>query len=252
MSFGQVSVSVLKIRAVAAHLTTQSVLSIGNRMIPFVSKYDVADMLEALNKSRTTSATAAVDDELSMAFQEALLSDWGGEVAAFQDAIEDSDRLSQLHGSAMFFLTQEAGATQAALHVLSALYIENDVAGATEWEKESYAESNMFYIMNDVLDKFLLSEKKDGPLIDPNVWRNAGSAGGVKVAYYCTSFTPVVLEILATIKSMSSDQFSRHKQEIFPRLCALVRVRSDEVRESVHDVLMEQIGPLLNVQKPVI
>eukprot|EP00977_Amphora_coffeiformis_P000144 scaffold37_cov159-Amphora_coffeaeformis.AAC.8 len=252
VSFGQISVSVLKIRAVAAHLTTQSVLSIGNKMIPFVSKYDVADMLEALNKSRTTSATAAADDELSMAFQEALLSDWGGEVADFQDTIENSGRLSQLHGSAMFFLTQEAGATQAALHVLSALYNEKDIDGATEWEKESYAESNMFYIMNDVLDKFLLSERKDGHLIDPNVWRNAGSAGGVKVAYYCTSFTPVVLEILSTIKSMSSDQFSRHKQEIFPRLCALVRVRSDEVRESVHDVLMEQISPLLHVQKPVL
>lgn len=252
VSLGQISVSVLKIRAVAAHLTTQSVLNIGNKMIPFVSKYDIADLLEALNKSRTTSATAAADNELSMAFQEDLLSDWGGEVADFQDAIENSDRLSQLHGSAMFFLTQEAGATQAALHVLSTLYNESDIDGATEWEKESYAESNMFYIMNDVLDKFLLSERKDGHLIDPNIWRNVGSAGGVKVAYYCTSFTPVVLEILSTIKSMSSEQFSRHKQEIFPRLCALVRVRSDEVREAVHDVLMEQIGPLLHVQKPVL
>lgn len=252
VSYDQISVSALKIRAVAAHLTTQSILNIGNRMVPFVSKYAVADMLEALNKSRTTSADAAVDRELSMAFQEALLSDWGGEIADLQDAIESTDQLSQLHGSAMFFLTQESGATQAALHVLSTLYNENDVNGATEWEKEGYAESNMFYIMNDVLDKFLLSERKDGHLIEPNVWRNAGSAGGVKVAYYCTSFIPVVLEILSTIGSMNTEQFSRHKQEIFPRLCALVRVRSDEVRESVHDVLMEQIGPLIQVHKPVV
>ena len=216
-------------------------------MVPYVSRYVISDIFESLNKSRTTSAAAAVDEELSMAFQEALLNAWGGEVADLQEVIEDSSRLSQLHGSAMFFLTQEAGATQAALHVLSALYSDEQPPGAAEWDKESFAESHMFYIINDVLDKFIASERKDGHLIDANVWRKAGSTGGVKVAYYCTSFASVVLEILSSIQGMSSEQFSRHKQDIFPRLCKLVRVRSDEVRDRVHDVLMEQIGPLIHV-----
>ena len=244
---GQKGVSALKIRSVAAHCTNQSILRVGGKMVPYVSRYVISDIFESLNKSRTTSAAAAVDEELSMAFQEALLNAWGGEVADLQEVIEDSSRLSQLHGSAMFFLTQEAGATQAALHVLSALYSDEQPPGAAEWDKESFAESHMFYIINDVLDKFIASERKDGHLIDANVWRKAGSTGGVKVAYYCTSFASVVLEILSSIQGMSSEQFSRHKQDIFPRLCKLVRVRSDEVRDRVHDVLMEQIGPLIHV-----
>jgi hypothetical protein len=182
-----------------------------------------------------------------MAFQEAVLNAWEGEVADFQEAIENTERLSQLHGSAMFFLTQEAGATQAALHVLSALYSKDQPPGAAEWDKESFAESHMFYIINDVLDKFISSERKDGHLIDANAWRKAGSTGGVKVAYYCTSFTPVVLEILCSIQEMSEEQFSRHKKDMFPRLCQLIRVRSDEVRGRVHDVFMERIGPLIHV-----
>jgi Sec7-like guanine-nucleotide exchange factor len=246
MAYGHGKVTALKIGSVAAHCLNQSLVGFGDQLIPFVSKYVAADVLESLSKSRTTASVSAADDELAMAFQEAMLSDWGDAVADVQEAIESSGRLSQLHGSAMFFLTQEAGATQAALHILSKLYSAVEIVGATKWDKESFAESHMFYIINDVLDKFLASEKKDGHLIDPNVWRNAG-ATGVKVAIYCTSFASVVLEILSTVKSMQPEQFSRHKQDIFPRLCALVRVHSDEIREAVHDVLMERIGPMIHV-----
>jgi hypothetical protein len=66
--------------------------------------------------------------------------------------------------------------------------------------------------------------------IDPNVWRNA-SESGEKIA--CTSFAPVVVEILKVIGSLKPEQCLKHKQELFPAVCMLIRVQSEEIRQLV-------------------
>jgi Domain of unknown function (DUF1981) len=248
-------VPTLKVRCIAAYCIHQSLQSLMDRLILLVPKSVVSSLLCTLNSCRFASEAAVRDEHVAMAFQEALLSDWGeGGVAEVQEAIESAARLSHLHGSGMFFLTQEAGATQVIIRMLSTLYTGTGDGEAVRdeagWDRESFAELHLFAVLKDVLDKFLESEEKDGYLIDPNVWRNASESGG-KVALYCTSFASVVVEILTIIGSMKPEQFAIHKEEIFPRLCQLIRVQSDEIRELVRDVLMRQVAPILGVTKRI-
>lgn len=220
-----------------------------DRFVPFSGKSDVSTVLEALNKSRLAAETTVGDEDVSTAFQEALLNDWGdGGVAVVEQALDNAARLSHLHGSAVFFLTQEAGATKAVIHMLSILYRgERKGVDSDGWDREQFAEPHLLGVMNEVLGKFLASEEKDGHLIDPNVWRNASESGG-KVALYCTSFAPVVVEILRIIRSIKPEQFAKHKQELFPAVCKLIRVQSEEIRQLVHEVLAAQVAPILGVQ----
>jgi hypothetical protein len=100
--------------------------------------------------------------------------------------------------------------------------------------------------MSEVLDRFLASEEVDGGLVDPKVWRNVSESGS-KVALYCTSFASVVVEILQMIQAFKPGQFEKQKQELFPILCDLVRVQSEEIRILVRGILMFQIGPMVGV-----
>jgi hypothetical protein len=239
----------LKVRCVAAHCAQQSLVSVVDQFVPLLQKDQISTVLEALNKSRLAAEAAVDDEDVSTAFQEALLSDWGDGVAVVEEALENAARLSHLHGSAMFFLAQEAGATQAVIHLLSKLYHggPQKVLSDSGWDRESFAEPQLMGIMKQVLGKFLASEKKDGHLIDPNVWRNASESGG-KVALYCTSFAPVVVEILKMIRSLRPAQFAKHKQELFPAVCMLIRVQSEEIRQLVQEVFAQQVAPMLGVE----
>jgi hypothetical protein len=246
--YWQVLVPELKVRCVAAHCAQQSLLGVLDRFIPFLQKDQISTVLDALNKSRLEAEAAVDDQDVSTAFQEALLSDWGDGVAMVEDALDNAARLSHLHGSSMFFLAQEAGATQAVIYLLSKLYHGGPQrVDDGDWDRERFAEPQLLGIMKQVLGKFLASEKKDGHLIDPNVWRNASESGG-KVALYCTSFAPVVVEILKMIGSLKPEQFAKHKQELFPAVCMLIRVQSEEIRQLVQEVFAQQVAPMLGVQ----
>ena len=218
-------------------------------MAPLAKKENLLSLLHILNRSGAIAAEAAKDDDISTAFQEALLKDWGDGVQIPDEATEASARLSLLHGSAIFFLSQEASATKAAIHLLSTLYLSDEDAEDSwsgSWNKVEFAETRLVESMKSVLEKFLESEKKDGHLVDPNVWRNASESGG-KVALYCTTFASAVVDILKIIRSMRPDQFAKHKHDFFPSICALVRVQSDEIRQVVQDILAIQVAHFVGV-----
>ena len=98
----------------------------------------------------------------------------------------------------------------------------------------------------EVLTDFLESEERDGLLIDPNVWRSVSERGG-QVAFYCTSFAGVVVQILDMISNLEEEQFDKHKESLFPILCSLIRVQSDEIRNVVAGVFRKQIGGLIGL-----
>jgi hypothetical protein len=239
----------LKRRCVAAHCLYQSLsLELYHVLLPYASRKNAFDLLNALSSSCSVAAVAASDEDLATAFQEALFSDWGDGVAAVEEALENAARLSHRHGSGMFFLTQQAGATNSMLRMLSILYLNRgDRHDQDEdWDRVSFAEPNLLALVNDVTTKFLQSERQDGHLIDPHVWRNANESGG-KVALYCTSFAFVVLEIGRVVRSFPHEQFVRHKQLLFPMLCSLIRAQSDEIRHLVQETLVLQVSPMIDV-----
>lgn len=209
-------------------------------------------LLDSLSASRLAADTAVRDEDVATAFQEALFSDWGdGGVEAVDEALESAARLSHLHGSGMFFLAQEASATNAIIRLLAILFMRNDelssVCRTEDWDREAYADPLLLSVMADVHAKFLASEEKDGHLIDRHVWRNVTESGG-KVALYCTSFAVVIVEMLKIVRDLRPDQFQRHKESFFPMSCALIRVQSEEMRQLVSEILTRQVGPLIGVE----
>jgi hypothetical protein len=196
------------------------------------------------------AVAAAHDEDLATAFQEALFSDWGDGVAAVEEALENAARLSHRHGSGMFFLTQQAGAANATLRMLSTLYLNASVAAGSgetsDWDRRGFAEAPLLQLMSDVTSKFLESERQDGHLIDPHVWRNTNESGG-KVALYCTSFASVVLEILKILRRFPADRFVRHRQVLFPMTCSLILAQSDEIRQLVQQILVHHVSPMIQV-----
>ncbi|KAL7559104.1 hypothetical protein ACA910_017516 [Epithemia clementina (nom. ined.)] len=234
----QNGVPALKIRVIALHLLHQSLCFMLDLFVTHVPKLVLSDMIDALNQSRISAERSVLEQDVAVAFQEALLNDWGHGVDEMQEAIEGS---SHLRGSAMFFLTQEAGATQATIRMLSILYKGfDDTVEREKWDREAFAEPYLYAVFHDVMTKFVASEKRDSHRIPPNVWRNASESGG-KVAFYCTSFAAVIVEILSILKSMREDQFRKHIKVMFCWLCDLVCVQSDEIRHLVKDVMEKQV-----------
>ena len=233
------SVPALKIRCIAAHCMQQSLLVLLDGFALSTSEDTVIALMKALEGSRTYSESAVKDEDLSIAFQEALLNDWGDGVSV----------VDQTHGSAMFFLTQEASATRSMIRLLSILYRSNigcEADGVDSWCRETFAEQPLFKILDNVFEKFLESEEKDSVLIDPAVWRNAcENQKGGKFALYCTSLAVVVADILIMIKLITPRQFSRHKKTFFTAMTKLIGVQSLEIRCLVQDILVKHIAPLL-------
>lgn len=241
----------LKIRCISAHLLQQSLADAVPSILPFVSsQLEVSSILEPLNNSRMVAETAMHDEDVSTAFQEALFNEWGDGVAAVEEALESAARLSHLHGSGMFFLTQEASATNAFVRILSALYSDNEQSknSNTDWDCAAFAEPLLLEITAEVHRKFLESEKKEGHLIDPHVWRHTNERSGVKIALYCTCFAPVIVEILKVIRNASPELFSKNRQFFFQITYSLIPVQSEEIRQLVSEVLAIQVAPLIGVK----
>lgn len=238
-------VPAMKVRCVGVYCLEHYLYDLLDSYIPYVRQEDVNGLLEALNQSKILSAEASAQEDLSHAFQEAMLSQWGDGVEQVEEVLSNTGRMSHHHGSEMFFLTQEAGAMNDIIHMLSILY-RFEGAGEVQWDREAFAETLLLERIKEVLHKFVESEKRDGHLIDPNVWRNASESGG-KLAIYCTSFAGVVVNILHVMLAMNPEKFSKHIGEFFPALCSLVCVQSDEIRLLVKNVLEKKIAPKLNV-----
>lgn len=239
-------VPALKVRCVGVYCLQHYLYDLLQPYIPFASEEDVVGLLQALNQSRNMASQACAHEDLSHAFQEAMFSLWGDGVEEVEQVLSNTGRMSHHRGSEMFFLTQEAGATNDIIHMLSILYQLDEDSGL-RWDREAFAEVHMLDHIKEVLQKFVASEKRDGHLIDPNVWRSASESGG-KLAIYCTSFAVVVVNILHVMLKMPPEKFIKHIGDFFPVLCSLVCVQSDEIRGLVKDVLEKKIAPKLNVR----
>merc|ERR1711935_522699 len=103
-------------------------------------------LLDELNRSRHLAEAAAKNEDIALAFQEAILSEWGMDDDDREEALMNVARLSQTQGSAMFFLMQSAGATNVMIQVLSALY-DGEKTGSLD----SFAIPYLLKIMQDVI-----------------------------------------------------------------------------------------------------
>ena len=215
-------------------------------LLQLIEKEEVSAILKALEQSRLISCKASLDEDLAHAFQETMLIEWGGGVEDFDAALTKFGGKNQRGGSGMFFLTQEAGSNRAIIHILRLLYCDNELRSVRQWDKKAFAEPLLLERMMDVLENFLESEERDGDKIDPNIWRVSSESGG-KIAIYCTSFANVVVSILNTLLDLRIEQFSQHKEVLFPILCALIKVQSEEIRCLVHDVFAQQVAALIGI-----
>jgi hypothetical protein len=231
---------------VAAYCLQQSLYTILDNLIPLAARDEVDELFAALTESQTFASSATNDDDISMAFQEALQKDWGDGVPIQNDEADSIARWSLLHGSDVFFLAQEAGATRAIIRMMSLLYYITRESCLDDWNSVAYAESHLIQAMNDVIHKFLESETRDGHLVDPNLWRSVNENLG-KVALYCTSFATVLVDVLKVIRSMHHEEFDKHKHIFFPSLCALVQTQSGEIRRIVHEILVIHVAPYLEM-----
>lgn len=236
----------LKTRCIASHCLQQYISTFVDQFVVLTSEEEASCLLDTLNQSRISSMKARKDEDLSHAFQEACLAQWGDSVEEIDAAMERANSgLGHRGSSQMFFLTQEASATNALIILLSLLYRKRQDADCS-WDTAAFAEPILFERIMEVLTDFLESEEKDGVLIDPNVWRSVSERGG-QVAFYCTSFAGVVVQILDMIANFEEEQFNKHKESLFPILCSLIRVQSDEIRHLVAGVFRKQIGGMIGV-----
>mmetsp|Transcript_9258 Transcript_9258/g.19271 ORF Transcript_9258/g.19271 Transcript_9258/m.19271 type:complete len:2226 (+) Transcript_9258:141-6818(+) len=242
----------LKSRCIAAHCLQQYISSFVNELAPYIDEDATSHLVDALCTSKLASRDARQDEDLAHAFQEAFFEQWGDGVEEVEAALRGVSASGTGHrgSSQMFFLTQEASATKATVILLSLLYCQNhgEDIDPDSWDAESYAEPVLMRSIMDVLTEFLASEVKDGVFVDPNVWRSASESGG-QVAFYCTSFAGVVVHILEAIHGLEREKFERHKESLFPMLCSLVCVQSDEIRQWVSSIFTKQIGPLIGVME---
>ncbi|CAB9502026.1 inhibited guanine nucleotide-exchange protein [Seminavis robusta] len=236
----------LKIRCVAAHCLQNGFSGLLDRLVPLMEKDVALKVLEALRLSRQISEESARDENLKRMFQEAIFTEWGDGIEEVQMALSNVARMSHLHGSDMFFLTQEAGATRATIQMLGMLYHGRVGEERVNWDRADFAEAHLLGTMKDALRKFQDSEERDGHLVDPNVWRNTSESGG-KVALYCTSFADVVVGILSVIHSLDHEKFTKHSKDFFPIVCSLVRAESKEIRNLVQCILAKQVAPMIDV-----
>jgi hypothetical protein len=237
----------LKIRCVAAHYLQQTLLSLHeDEVFPLVPRGSIESLLHTLNLSRELAENAVKNEDLAHAFQEAMFSEWDMEDME-EEALVRISQLNNTQGSAMFFLTQTAGATNAVIRLLSVLYDYDEVYdGVDTWDRKTFAGQYLMKIMRDIFFKFAESEIKEGHRIDPNVWRSTAESG-VKVAVYCTSFASVVVGLLNAMLSFEPSHIERNKAAFYPMVCELINVQSDEIRKLVRKILVEKFGPLLGL-----
>jgi hypothetical protein len=240
----------LKIRCIAAHYLQQGLLSLHeDELIRHVDRDAIALLLKTLNLSRELAESGVKSKDLAHAFQEVIFNDFLVEEG--EEALLNIAHLNDTQGSAMFFLTQTAGATNAVIRMLNALYDYEKAFDSEEtWDRRSYASQYLMEIMEDIFFKFAESEAKEGHRIDPSVWRNTNDSG-VKVAMYCTSFASVVVGLLKAMLSFDPSHIERNKAVFFPMVCELVCVQSEEIRKLVRQILVEKFSPMLGIAQDI-
>lgn len=239
---------VLKISCVALHCLQQCMSTFVDQFAARASEEEISCLLDTLNRSRLVSSIARTNEDLAHAFHEAFINQWGESdgVEEVEVALQSaSGGISHRGSSQIFFLTQEASATKVVILLLTSLFCRRRCDSddeTTSWDAEAFSEPLLLERMIDVLTQFILSEQNDGQSLDPNVWRSVKESGG-QVAFYCTSFAGVVVDVLDTILDMVEDKFHRHEKSLFPILCSLVCVQSIEIRQLVAKIFRKQIGP---------
>ena len=103
--------------------------------------YNLEDLLEENNHWGVGNLLPdAKNEDLAHAFQEAMLREWGISDDMGEEAMENIARLNHTQGSAMFFLTQTAGATNGVNRLLTALYDhEETFHGEDHWDRRVFA-----------------------------------------------------------------------------------------------------------------
>lgn len=209
----------LKIRCVAAHCLQQEFDKI-IALLPRSCKQRMSSICSCLDGSRRLATEALKDDTVSMVFRESLLKEWGEGIQTPDESTEATSRLALLHGSDVFFLTQEAGAIKAYIHLSTAL------------QDGAATDPAFLDFMTAVLDSYISSESK--------IRLNRPT----RAALYCSTFSSTVVNILRSMVLADSPG------SLFPRLCALVQSNNPEIRECVQDVMLKQVAPMIGVSIP--
>ena len=239
-------ISPLRVRCTSIYCVQQSLFEFLDMFAMHCTQEDISLLLDAVEMSRAAAAKASMDKSLSTYFEEAMRMEWGGGVEGAQAAFSSDSGLGHLGRCEMFFLTQEASANNVLVRLLSLLYCRRSDNPFNEWDTVAFSEPLLMLRMTDVLQKFIVSERENGRKLDPNVWRAASESGG-KFAVHCTSFAAVVVNILYRILEFSDEHFDRQKGTLFPVLCSLISIQSEEIRMLVADVLNKKVSVLLGI-----
>jgi hypothetical protein len=251
-------VPAFKVRCVAACLLQQLLRQTLPLLLDHLNEDDFKTILGALNASRDFASRANDDEDMRHAFKELYQMQIGGtveEVEARIAANSDAGK-GNTGGSESFFVMQEAGANRVMVDLLSTLYyfgLESSESNANaeslsiSSKYERFAEPLLLERMGDVLTKFLDSDQKEALVLDPSIWRKPSEHYG-SIPLYCTAFCGVIVVFLETTQKMTTEQFTRNKDFLYPILCSLVQVQSNEVRRLVSDILFTQVSPLLSIE----
>jgi len=239
-------ISPLRVRCTSIYCVMQSFFKFLDLFSTRCTKKDLMLLVDALESSRVVASKASVDRTLSTYFEEVMRMEWGDRVEEPQAAFSSNSGVGHQGRSEIFFLTQEASANNVLIRLLSLLYRPRTDSEQNGWDTISFAEPLLMTRIIDVLSKFIVSEKENGHKIDPNVWRAARESGG-KFAVHCTSFAGIVFNILYTMLRFSDEQFDRRKAALFPILCSLISIQSEEIRMLVAEVLDKKVSVLLGI-----
>lgn len=239
-------ISPLRVRCTSIYCVQQSLFGCLEMFASNCSKDEISLLLDALESSRSAAASASVDKALSAYFEEAMRLEWGGKLEEPQAAFSSTSGVGHLGRCEMFFLTQEASASNVIVRLLSLLYCPGSETDQNDWDTVEYSEHLLLVLMTDIMKKFIVSERENGHKLDPNVWRVASDCG-TKFAIPCTSFAVVVVNILYTILGFTDEQFDRQKATLFPILCSLILIQSEEIRMLVAKVLNTRVSVLLGI-----
>jgi brefeldin A-inhibited guanine nucleotide-exchange protein len=241
-------VSPLRILCTSVFCLQQSFFALLDSFSVYCSEEEVSLLLNAVEKSRNVACEGATNQYLPSYFQEAYLMETGARVEEVQAAFSSDSGIGHVGRYEMYYLTQESSANNVLVRFLSLLYCPRADTKSNNWDTVLFAEPLLVARMIDVLQKFITSERSFGHKIDPNVWRTASDSGG-KFAVHCTSFATIVVNILYTMVNFSDEQFERQKDTLFPILCSLISVQSEEIRKQVANVFITKVGNLLNKTK---
>ena len=234
-------VPAIKIRCVASYLLQHYLPQSLNALSSLIRQSDANTLLTSMDQSRLVAQSAYSDTDLSHAFQESIRSSWlDSGIEEVEQRLGPIGGMPQHLGSELFFLTQEASANKAMIHLLSLLYCCQNM----DWDTVSFSETLLLSQISNIIHTFLASEKSDGVALDNNIWKRP-SDSMKDIAFYCTSFAGVVVSVLFTLLKFSKEQFAKHFEVLYPLVTKLIGVQSDEIRGLVKEIMETQVYYLI-------